>query len=358
MTDEKIPKLKEAEAKNSTDKQEGVPADPELEKSREAMSDKLDQPGALEVAEMPESDELAARRGKMRDKIQESSAVEELTDDPFDEDAGFTDMLKDANLSTRHFKFCCSGIVVVIIFVGLIFGGFKLVDLLQDRSDKIDEPDIIDENPDLDIEDLDVDVTIESGLLVGSDEAEKDFGVLTGRDIGAELIADDGLAKKISDFSRMYESTKVDVNDLLDKSYERRATLSDYYDELAELLELGRANLDDLLTESGQLAGRISATEVKKSTLEAEFFQNMNRLDSYSTTVSLRDFIDEGQESVRLKAENKARLSLIEFYDELVVLMAAKLRDIDLNEEALVKGIKIVDVEGSDIDLIIDDIEL
>ena len=42
----------------------------------------------------------------------------------------------------------------------------------------------------------------------------------------------------------------------------------------------------------------------------------------------------------------------------LIDSIALRLTDLDFNEEALVKGIQIVEIEGSDLDLIIDGTEL
>ena len=79
----------------------------------------------FEVEDMPESNELQERRRKTKSRLQELSNTEgenpDAEEGAFEEESGLMDLLREANLSTRHLKFCCSGVLLVAVLIGLFF---------------------------------------------------------------------------------------------------------------------------------------------------------------------------------------------------------------------------------------------
>ena len=65
-----------------------------------------------------------------------------------------------------------------------------------------------------------------------------------------------------------------------------------------------------------------------------------------------------GEQVVNIRAQYLARLKLVEYYELVLTSMERRINDIDLNEEALIKGIQVVEIAGSDLDLIIQEDEL
>jgi len=202
------------------------------------------------------------------------------------------------------------------------------------------------------------DPSVIAGVMVGDEVAEEDEALEAGEGLGEELVSEDELAAMISDFAAMYEAMEVDVVEMLDASRDRQDTLDSYQNELNYLIYVGGQNLDKLVEDSELLAAKFAETEEYKNALEVRFFEKMRELDAYGSTAALDAFIVEAEEIVRLRAEYSARQKLVAYYAAILEQMQLRVTDIELNEEALVKGVQVVDIAGSDIDLIIDESEL
>lgn len=348
-----------------------------LNESREVVNDKFAQPGGLEVEEMPESGELQERLRSTKDALKESTVVESTGENLFDDEGGgVMDLLSEANLSPRHLKFCCGGIFVILLLVAMVFGAYKGIEYWQDRPDQPDEPEVVEEvdEEDVDVDEDDGDVeeyvqevtseydyadpSVVAGVMVGEELAEEDEALEAGEGLGEELVSDDELAVLISDFAAMYSAMEVDVVEMLDASRDRQDTLDSYQNELNYLVYVGGQNLNILVEDSEILAAKFAETEDYKNALEVRFFEKMRELDAYGSTAALNAFIAEAEEIVRLRAEYSARQKLVSYYTAILEQMELRLTDIELNEEALVKGVQVVNIAGSDINLIIEESEL
>lgn len=70
---------------------------------------------------------------------------------------------------------------------------------------------------------------------------------------------------------------------------------------------------------------------------------------------NLNDFVDVSQEQVEIKAQYQSRQKLYELIYNALLYLNARIEDVTLNKEALVKGVQVVDVRGSDLELIFDE---
>ena len=152
MDDKKQDKLKHsAEPSNKNEPAASRDEDDEIldestKDSRDVL-DQLEEPGGLEVEDMPESNELQERRRKTKNRLNQLASMREpgwegtqtAPDGAGEEESGLFDLLREANLSTRHLKFCCGGVLGLFILVGLYFGGKALWNLWESRPD---EPDV------------------------------------------------------------------------------------------------------------------------------------------------------------------------------------------------------------------------
>jgi len=342
--------------------------DPQLEDAVDESHSALDQletPGGLLVEDMPESNELQERRRKTKNRLREMAETEEPnasgSDDVFsdEEEGGLMDLLREANLSTRHLKFCCSGVVGIALLVGLFFGAKSLWTYWQNRPQDttIEEPD--GEIPtELPSESEFLDPSLLSGILFGQEQAEEDAGTSAGENVGTNETASDTLTQAILDFTKLYESMTVDINQLLAPSFDRRGTLEEYVNELNYLVYTAKQEVASLSAESENLVEQYTALEIEKDAAELNYFAKLKDLDAYAAAGALKDFESKGQEVVRLRAEYNARQKLLSYYEAILGNVDARLKDIQLNEEILVKGLQVVQIEGSDLNLIIDESQL
>ncbi len=319
----------------------------------------------LQVEQMPESDDLKARRNQMHGKIAESGALqpaeplpaEELFDE---EEGGLRDLLAEAKLSPKHLRFCCGVVFVFVLIGGLVFGGIKFLDFLNSRPDKIPtETEEVVTEPVEDVSNsVDLDPTLEGSLLVGEETTTTDGSTAFLEDLGETNGAVDSFTEKALDFIALYQAMKVDVNELLDGSKDRAEALDDYKDQLTQLYRLGQENQEKLISENEDLADEYTEVELVKDSYEEAFFEQLQNLNAKSADVALSHFVERAQEVVALRAEYRARQKLVEYYELVLPLAELRLKDMELNEEALLKDVQVVEVEGSDINLILQENEL
>ncbi|MFA5793283.1 MAG: hypothetical protein WC897_05475 [Candidatus Gracilibacteria bacterium] len=351
--DDGIEKL--SELKKKEDEEASLPAP--SEESLKVLNE-FNVGEVLEVEEMPESNELQERRKKTKNRLKELAEVDSTPqeDASFEEEGGIMDILKEANLSGRHVKFCCGGVLALALILAIIFGGFKGLSYLKNRT-VVPDPGEASDSGNSDGYDV-TDSSIWVAVLVGEKELAPDGATSSGENLGEGYPGSSELARKIDDFGSIYESMQVDINELLDQSIDRTSVLDSYTKELKYLNNLGENNLFELNAQASSLVALFDEVDGEKGNAESKFFDRMKELDAYASAGALEDFIVKAEQSVRLRAEYQARKKLISYYESIIVDVGARISDIEFNREALIKGIQVVDVSGSDINLIIDESEL
>ncbi len=308
----------------------------------------------LEVEEMPESSELQKRRQQTKNKLREFADVADGESTTLDvgESGGLLDIIKESGLSSRHFKFCCGGIFAILLVAGGIYGGLKAWDYYKNRP--VEVPPV--ENPPTPHELFDS--QIEVGIQIGFEQANADSATSTGEELGTERNSKEEYSRFVEDFQRIYNVLQVDVQSLLDQSTDRALALDKYVDQLDELLNIANLNLRQLQREEEELIGQFKTLDERKTSDETAFFNHINELDGDSSVESLDDFISLSKELVEIRANYRARNKLDAFYNDGITELELRIKDIQLNKEALVKGVQVVQLSGSDLKLVIDGSQL
>lgn len=327
-----------------------------------ADAEVLKQFDAFEVEDMPESNELQERRRKIKNQLRdldvETNADASAKAFSEEDEGGFLDILKEAGLGVRQLRFCLGGLFLLGLLSLLIYGGIRFFsgsDFSFDffESDTSVEPPISNEDEGSNhTVNAYPDSTLWSGMDLGGLDSIDNETLDSGEDLGLEGNGDESLERHINEFSKMYEAAQVDVNELLNKSSNRREALQDYVDELNFYLHLGVQGREELQEESATLTRAFSTVEDRKNEKETLFFEKLDSLDAYASTAALNSFVGYSQELIRLRAHYLAREKLLSYYEQVLPYVETKIRDIGLNEEALVKGIQVVEVEGSGLNLI------
>lgn len=330
----------------------------------------IDTDDILEVEEMPESSELQRRRQQTKSQLQELANVEGEEESPaFDGDgeSGLMALLRESNLSTKHLKFCCGAVVILGLIgaavYGIANGGIsKITSLFEGDGKEVvkEEPEVDEGDEDVVTEDdeeiLDVSVPLELGILIGTDGAENDETTDAGEDLG-EVGSNSELAQMIEDFQKVYSGASQDVWELLDQSTDRSKTLEEFIDKLSYLEYLARTNIEKLQEQNDRISREFTAAEEQRDEAEAEFFAALENMDGNKTNAALDEYTLHAKRVVELRAKFRARERLRDFYEAVLEDLTLRITDIELNREALVKGVKVVDIRGSDLDLIIDESE-
>lgn len=337
------------------------------------------EPGALQVEQMPESDELVKRRESTQSQLKETAVVPEPVavpdstgmDDVFDDGGGVMDLLREANLTPRHLRFCCGGILGVLLLGLLVWGGWSFFTREKSVEDPVIEPDpVVDEDPEVEVPDYSgqpeytvtvpeaIDPSLWAGILGGQIELGDDLSTDLGQDLGEQDYSEDQFTQMVLDLSAALAAVELDVNQMLDASTQRRASLEEYRETLRYMQYQGGRNQEALAAQLQGLAQSLEQASSQKSDAEELFFERLSQLDAFASSAALNQFIVRSASANELQAQLSARRKLLEYYDLILKALDARLRAVELNEEALVKGVRVVEVEGSGIDLVLDESEL
>lgn len=268
-------------------------------------------------------------------------------------------LLHEANLTPRHLKFCCLGVVLVAL---IIVAGWFLVPRLLSLFEGEELP-----TQPLPPEPLDtggwVDPSVFIGLLLGNPQQilPGDTGVSSGILIGEEekLAYDFSQIQRFTaDLEQLYRLYQSDVRAMLDTSNNRTVTLNQYLVDLRALYNHNFANYGEIGRIKDAFGARFNTLQPQKEASEVEFFTQVRGFNGAAAEKELLHFIELSQKQVDDKAKYFAFSKLESMYEVILPPFKKRIEDIELNREALLSGVQVVDVQGSDLNLIVGEEEL
>ena len=338
------------------------------EEDQNSEEDSVDAP---KVEDVTEDEEIGVQ--EVQDEVQKAASThveEEGTsgadfdiNEDVDSFASKVDgVLQDAGLTKKHVYFCCGGVSFLAIVILIVFVGVKFFVTFLDGGIKPggdgDVPDFVDPvEEDVPQGVVWVDSSLYGGILIGTDSGLiGKSGVEQGMDVGeVDTVSDDDLAYGIEHYGKVMNALSFDVNDYLNDFSDRSSAVDDLIIELQSLYDEGVELLKDLQNETDELEVLYNGNSSGKDLKEAEFFAEFEDYDGDDAVSALNDFVKIGQDQVDLKAQYKARGKLYEVLYSALLYLNARIEDVTLNKEALVKGVQVVDVRGSDLDLIFEE---
>lgn len=302
-------------------------------------------------------------------------------------------LMQEANLTPRHLKFCCGGILIVILVIlGGVFLAPKLLESGKSFMNNRDKTPIVNNEesgkPSTEEEQVEeevstpsqevnvpvatpdstgvvwVDPSVYSGILLGDPGADiegttgVDTGVLVGDDEKVDYSSK--LQVFIADLEDMYNLYNVDIKVLLDESKNRTKTLDDHIAKMKEFYNLGIDHYEELGTMKVDLSAQFDENTLLKDEAETKVFDalSIQILDGQVAEEQMNSFILYKQNEADLKARYYVLANLETLYEKVLSSSYDKIKDFELNREALIAGVQVVDVEGSDIDLILTEFDL
>lgn len=145
----------------------------------------------------------------------------------------------------------------------------------------------------------------------------------------------------------------IDVYALLDRSTQRSATLLEYLDDLRQARTETQQTLQALQLNIDHLRLSYDSLGNNQTQFERDFFVALQNLEAEKSDVLLKSFIDINQKQIALRARIGALQKLVQYYNTALERVDLRILAIEQNTEALVQGIRVVDVPGSDIDIIV-----
>jgi hypothetical protein len=226
---------------------------------------------------------------------------------------------------------------------------------------------------------------VESSILAGENRATSkeqleqgtETAILTGEDVPKERIStsavstammigkkgeqelqQDRIASYMNVLTRLQNAFKTDIDELLSKADDREVVLEKHIKELEDVLQEAIETQNLINERKDEIKVEYNQVSTLKDQYEKDFFNAMDKLEGTEANSILIEFIDASKRYTALKAEYSALDKTSKLFDTAVKNMDARIKDIEYNRSALIKGVKVVDIKGSDLNLIIDETEL
>ncbi len=144
----------------------------------------------------------------------------------------------------------------------------------------------------------------------------------------------------------------VKVSDVLDGKVRRDEALDAFVNETRDLFEEGNKLRKEINVQVDDLKISVNSLDPDKDRYETDFFAALEQTQGEKSEVLINKFIDTAQKQVELKAKLAALTKLSILYEEALIQMKIKLDDVVQNREALITGVTVKEVPGSDLNLI------
>jgi hypothetical protein len=299
-----------------------------------------------------------------------------------DDKPSFWDMLEEAGIEKRHIIMLVSVIgVIIAVVLFFVFGGYKLFtgsddDFVQKPSvEQDDEPSVKKTSTGDSSVDPDFDQHFAlSGLVnsyifglefssyrvlpglnlnpvsYGGSTSAVDASLIAGQNLG---VSKESISYYIDLVRRIDNAIHVDVYNYLNQYVDRRAVLQKHLASLNSLLLEAESSKNVVIQELNSLDAEYEATSLKKDEYETRFFDSMGGYNGDVAYDYLELFVEASQIRVKQKAYFNALNSVNGSLDAAISSLIPRIQDISVNAEALIKGVRVFEVTGSNIDAII-----
>jgi len=286
-----------------------------------------------------------------------SEVLGDLQDDAKSE-SGFSKFLKELDVSKKQFF---TFVVVLIVFVAVVvYSFFAVFNLFKPESEELDfrQEEKIEISKESEKSSKVVEgynKVLEVPLSVNQDAAKVnlqfDFlrlplklGAKTSKSVDLDYYA-----RVFSEMKLLYE---VDVYAYLDNFDDRSKALKDYIKKTEAGISNTQILLADLKREVAVLEKSLDALEQKAKDSEKQFFDASDNLRVGKIDENLLLFQSLNIRIAELKPLLKGRLIFVKRFEDVLELVPEKLVSVKANSAALIKAVKLQNVNDFDLNLI------
>lgn len=251
----------------------------------------------------------------------------------------FAVFLEELNIQPRHIF---TGIGCLFLLAALAFGaykGFGYYKTWQSATPAI-KPKVVE-----------VAKVTPPAPIVLTDLSVGDTGIFSTGQLGLEPIKGGPFIEYLALFRKIQNAYSTDINELLDKSKNRRATLLAQLTLLKQLHQDGTATLSRIDVNLQALQAQFDIESQKQSDADKRFFEEVTVFNGLPASHSLQEFIGASREMASLRANFKGLQKVQSFFIIALPKVANRIHAIELNIEPLVAGIKVYDVSGTGAEL-------
>lgn len=261
---------------------------------------------------------------------------------------GFWDIMAQAGLTRRRIF----TILLMIVLGVLVLWFFFLRDGGGDEGKEIpvgndgEIHDLLEENPLI--------VT----QILGGEFSDGDAGIVSQIEstllLGGEFeVTEERFVRYIARLRDLQNIYDVDVYQLLDLSVDRSGALERYLLEMNTLISEADLMLNEILLIMDDLEGLFTTTTIQRDNFELQFFSSAQALFGQEAYQNLDFFIASAKDASEIQAYFNAYKILRDMFINSLNVLKARYNDVFVNQEALIKGVRVFDVPDSDINAII-----
>ena len=160
------------------------------------------------------------------------------------------------------------------------------------------------------------------------------------------------LSKYIRSYQRMKNVYNINIASFLDSSSDRETAYFQYVNEFETSLIDLKLNVNSLTKEIEYFTQAVNQAVVELDQSEKNFFNNVQDLNDSNIDSSLNIFQNLSTKKNNLTSELKAREAIFARISQNINALNSKLEAVKLNKDALLSGLKVVEVQGVDLNLI------
>ncbi|MFO0781068.1 MAG: hypothetical protein U0519_04295 [Candidatus Gracilibacteria bacterium] len=171
---------------------------------------------------------------------------------------------------------------------------------------------------------------------------------------GADLVAETNLfIEYVKNLRELVSAYDVDVYSMLDATTNRTEVLDKYLAQLKAVLEKSNKYFQEINVLIDDTKASYESLNPERTRFETDFFAALQGLAGEKADFLLKSFVDVSQKQTALKARVAALQKLAGYYESSMKKIEIRIKAIEKNHEALAQGIRVVDIPGANLDIII-----
>src|SRR3989339_337659 len=272
--------------------------------------------------------------------------------------SNFKSVLAEAGISGRQF-FMLIGCFFIFL-ISLIVLIYFLYQIFSNNGQFTDDEPAIPPTEEIPIENISKNA---DSLIVGfylgqtffDSSMKSENALLSGAYLGQNLKGfqiSDAFIQSLDVLKSVNALIALNIVEEVDSSQEKEKVFNNYLNEIKKSAEKMRALRLRLQGEMVDFRTEYEDATQQKNAKEVLFFEQIEVYASREAKTTLNEFIGWAEKQVRARADFKSRERVVALLEPRIILMENRIKALELNKEAIIKGIKIVPIEGSGIDLI------
>ncbi len=141
---------------------------------------------------------------------------------------------------------------------------------------------------------------------------------------------------------------QIDISDLLNRSTDRPKTLTQYTDSLKNITARAKQTAQDLSDHGDTLNKDLRDAQSNLSSIRNKLDTAKNKNDFATAGALQKDLADAQTKVGEINAKEQENRDTLTTYQNLIAIADQRIKAIEQNREALIAGVKVMDIPGVD----------